>query len=240
MSKLLKLPSDKLARLAELQRLQASRRTTGDQTAPLFAEIRELVLRKCAPDQREQIRGIFETQPFGELERIVTQRLLDVVKRLAREELKNENWLHLVARLTGRSFEQIRVTILEFLDTDIFSLSPESSVSFLDPLIESWSIDLGTFGMEIVLNRRLAPDNTKRYEFVEREGGRRPEKEPGLMEFLRDRMLSHDATVEELTFLKNLRFSGRQPTALYYYRELQNLRDPLHFRPATSLKSRGS
>jgi hypothetical protein len=29
--------------------------------------------------------------------------------------------------------------------------------------------------------------------------------------------------------LKSLKFRGRRPTALYYYRELQNLRDPLHF-----------
>jgi arginine decarboxylase len=69
---------------------------------------------------------------------------------------------------------------------------------------------------------------------------RRPEDEPGLKEFLRDRMLSHDATVEELAFLKNLRFTGRRPTALYYYRELQNLRDPLHFRPTTGLKAPAS
>jgi hypothetical protein len=27
-----------------------------------------------------------------------------------------------------------------------------------------------------------------------------------------------------------LRLKGRRPTPLYYYRELQNLRDPLHFR----------
>ena len=27
-----------------------------------------------------------------------------------------------------------------------------------------------------------------------------------------------------------LRFKGRLPTALYYYREPQNMRDPLHFR----------
>jgi hypothetical protein len=27
-----------------------------------------------------------------------------------------------------------------------------------------------------------------------------------------------------------LRFKGKIPTPLYYYRELQNLRDPLHFR----------
>jgi transcriptional regulator with XRE-family HTH domain len=229
MSKLLKLPSDKLARLAEVQRMAGWKRRSGEPLAPLLKEIRELVLRKCAPDQEGQIRTIFEKQPFGELERLVTQRLLDVVKKIAREELENENWLHLVARLTNREVEQIRVMILEFLDTDIFSLSPESGASFLDPLIESWSIDLATFGMDIVLNRRLAPEHTKHYEFVEKESERSRE-EPGLKEFLRNRSLSHDAREDELEFLKKLRFKGKRPTALYYYRELQSLRDPLHFR----------
>lgn len=230
MSKILKLPGDKLARLAEVQRMSQLRPGTGEPPAPLLKEIRELVLRKCASDHERQIRAIFEKQPFGELERLVAQRLLDVAKRLAREELENENWLHLVARLTNRSYEQIRVTILEFLDTDVFSLSSESGIFFLDPLIESWSIDLATFGMEIVLNRRLAPEPTKRFEFVEREPELHPAEEPGLREFLRSPSLSHGATAEELEFLKKLRFKGRRPTALYYYRELQNLRDPLHFR----------
>ena len=53
--------------------------------------------------------------------------------------------------------------------------------------------------------------------------------EPGLEKFLADRSLSGTATSDELDFLKELRFQGRRPTALYYYRELQNLRDPLHF-----------
>jgi len=232
MSELLKLPADKLARLAQLQRTTQWNRRAGEPPAPLLKEIRELVLLKCASHQEKQIRTIFGRQPFGELERLVTQRLLDVVKRTAREELDNENWLHLVARLTGRSYEQIRVMILEFLDTDVFSLSPESCVSFLDPLVESWSIDLATFGMEIVLNRRLAPEHTKRYEFVEKEDERHPEETAGFKEFLRDPSLSHGATAEELEFLRKLKFKGRQPTALYYYRELQNLRDPLHFRSA--------
>lgn len=231
MSKLLKLPSDQLARLADVQRMAEWKRTSGEPPAPLLKkEIRELVLRKCAADQEKQVRAIFEKQPFGELERLVTQRLLDVVKEVAREELDNENWLRLVARLTGRSYEQIRVMILEFLDTDVFTLSPENCVSFLDPLIESWSVDLATFGMGIVLNRRLAPEHTKRYEFVEREADERGEEEAGLKEFLRKPSLSRDATEEELEFLKKLRFKGKRPTALYYYRELQNLRDPLHFR----------
>jgi hypothetical protein len=58
--------------------------------------------------------------PFGELERLVTQKLLDVSKQVAREELKSEKWLHSVARLSGRSYKQMRVMILEFLDTDVF------------------------------------------------------------------------------------------------------------------------
>src|SRR5256885_11558440 len=46
---------------------------------------------------------IFEKQPFGELERLVTQKLLDVVKRVAKDEFESETWLHSVARLSGRS-----------------------------------------------------------------------------------------------------------------------------------------
>jgi hypothetical protein len=75
----------------------------------------------------------------------------------------------LVAQLTGRSHEQMRVTLLEFVDTDVFNLSPENCISFLDPLIESWDVDLGTFDMEIVLNRRIASGNPKRFEFVEKD-----------------------------------------------------------------------
>ena len=189
-----------------------------------------MVLRKCNPDKEKQIRAIFEKQPFGELERLVTQKLLDVVKRVAKEELQSENWLRLVARLSNRSYEEMRVAVLEFLDTDVFEVSIESCVSFLDPLIESWDIDLATFGMDIVLNHRVAPGQRKRIEFVEKEPEAAFDEEPGFKEFLHDASLSGDATEEEIEFLKRLRFKERRPAPLYYYRELQNLRDPLHFR----------
>ena len=229
MEKFLKLPSGKLSKLADIQRKEELKRNLEDPPTPLFKEVRELILRKCARDKEKQIRAIFEKQPFGELERLVTQKLLDVVKRVAKEELQSENWLHLVARLSGRSYEQMRVIILDFLDTDVFNVSVENCVAFLDPLIESWDIDLTTFGMEIVLNRRLAPGHPKKFEFVEREPDQ-PEEEPGLKQFLHDPSLSGDATDEEIDFLKRLRFKGKRPAPLYYYRELQNLRDPLHFR----------
>ena len=227
--KLLKLPSGKLAKLADHQRKEVLKRRLSEPPKPLFREVRELILRKCVPGKEKQIRVIFEKQPFGELERLVTQKLLDVVKRIAKDELQNETWLRSVARLTGKSYEAMRVSILEFLDTDVFNVSVENCVSFLDPLIESWDIDLATFGMEIVLNRRLIPAYAKRFEFVESESPK-SEEEQGLREFLRQQSVSGNATEEEIEFLKRLRFNGKHPTPLYYYRELQNLRDPLHFR----------
>jgi hypothetical protein len=132
----------------------------------------------------------------------------------------------------------MRVSILEFLDAEIFSVSNENCVSFMDPLVESWDIDLATFSMEIVLNRRLIPGYAKTFEFVERERAG-AEEEPGLADFLRQ-SVNGGATEEEIQFLRRLRFKGKHPTPLYYYRELQNLRDPLHFRerPDTSPRKR--
>jgi len=175
------------------------KRNLNETPKPLFKEVRELILRKCAPAKEKQIRVIFEKQPFGELERLVTQKLLDVVKRVAKDELESETWLHSVARLSGRSYEALRVSILEFMDADAFNVSVENCESFLDPLIESWDIDLATFGMEIVLNRRLIPDYAKKFEFVEREAAQ-TEEEPGLKEFLRHQSVSGDATEEEIEF----------------------------------------
>jgi transcriptional regulator with XRE-family HTH domain len=236
MAKFLKLPNGELAKLAELQRREELKRKLADPPTPLFKEVRELVLHKCKPEKQKQIRAIFEKQPFGELERLVTQKLLDVVKRVAKEELASESWLRLVARLSSRSYEEMRVAILEFLDTDVFHVSIENCVSFLDPLIESWDIDLPSFGMEIVLNRRVAPGQPKKFEFVEKDPETALLEEPGLKEFLHDVSLSGDATEEEIEFLKKLRFKGKRPAPLYYYRELQNLRDPLHFRGPNSGK----
>jgi len=231
--KFLKLPAAKLAELAAHDRAEELRKRLPDAPVPLYKEVRELVLRKCAPSKEREIRSIFEKQPFGELERLVTQKLLDVVKKIAKQELENESWLKLIAQLNGRSYEETRVSILEFLDADVFNISAENCMSFLDPLIDSWDIDLTNFGIEIVLNRRLAPGYLKKLEFVEKEPDLPLEEDSGLKEFFRNSSMSGDATGEEIEFLKGLRFNGARPTALYYYRELQNLRDPLNFREAS-------
>jgi transcriptional regulator with XRE-family HTH domain len=225
----LKLSNGELAKLALAQRMDALNRNYEEPRGALLKETRKLILGKCVAARQKDVRSIFERQPFGELEQLVTQKLLDVVSQVAREELDNQAWVHEIARLGGKSHEQMRVSILEFLDTDIFNISNEDCISFLDPLIARWDIDLSTFDMEITLNERLAPGEPRKFGFVEREYDRRSEDEPGLTDFLQDAVLCNDLSKEELEFLRRLRFKNRRPNRLFYYRALQNLRDPLHF-----------
>ena len=60
----------------------------------------------------------------------------------------------------------------------------------------------------------------------------------GLQEFLQEAELSAGITEDETAFLKSLSPDGKRPSLLYYYRELQNLRDPLNFLPSSIEKRR--
>ncbi|HSN04164.1 MAG TPA: hypothetical protein VLS44_04230, partial [Nitrospira sp.] len=97
---------------------------------------------------------------------------------------------------------------------------------------------LATFCIEIVLNRRVSPGHHKTFEFIERGPEVPSEEEAGLKEFLEDSSLSGDATQEEIAFLRSLTFQNKRPTPLYYYREIQSLRDPLHFRVSPGKRGR--
>ncbi len=230
MEAFLQLDQGELERLAEIERTEEIKRKLGSTPEPLFQEFRDLVLRKCVADKRDEVRAILERQPFGTLERLVTQRLLDVVQSVARQELDSEDWIRLAARVGGRTREEMRVIVLEILDPAVFQVSNENCVVFLDPLVKSWTIDLDTFRLDVMLNRRLVANPQRTFVFAEIEPGEGSGEESGLAEFLKDEDLSGDVTEEEIRLLRRQRFGGRRPTGLYYYRALQNLRDPLHFR----------
>jgi hypothetical protein len=230
MEEFLRLPRGELSRLADVQRKEELKKKAGDPALPLFPEFRALMLRKCRSGNGVRIRAILEKEPFGELERLVAQKLLDVAKGVAKEHAGNQQWVGLAARLGKRTREQTRATLHRLLDTDVFSASVETCLPFLESLIDSWNIDLETFAIEIMLDRGMSPGGRKRFEFVEREADRSTMLEPGLKEFLGDKSLSGDANEEEIDFLRRLNLKGRRPAPIYYYRELQNLRDPVHFR----------
>lgn len=227
----LRLPKGELSNLADLQRKEELKKKVADPPRPLFKECRDLVLRKTNLQQRIELQRIFEKQPFGELERLITQRLLDVAQRVTRRNCATRSgsaaWLKSAATATSRC-----ESIFSNFKTRMYSTSL-LRISFLDPIIESWGIDLKTFALEIVLNSRLVPSRIQRFEFVEKKTDEANPIEPGLKLFLEDGSLSVGITEEEIDFLISLKLKGRRPSPIYYYRELQNSRDPLHFPSAS-------
>ncbi len=75
MERFLKLSAGKLSELAAHQRHEQLRRSFGQAPVPLLKGVRDLILRKCAPEKEKGVRALFEGQPFGELERLVTKAL---------------------------------------------------------------------------------------------------------------------------------------------------------------------
>jgi hypothetical protein len=230
MEAFLRLEPGALGRLAAIERREELKHKLGQTPEPLFQGFRDRILGKCVARKRDEVRMVFEQHPFGTLERLITQTLLDVVQRIARQELDSDNWVRLAARVGNRTHEEMRVMVLEFLDADIFHVSSENCVAFMDPLVESWDIDLHSLRIDVTLNRRLVVDAQRRFEFVETEPVDGSDEPSGLTEFLEDTRLSGDITEEETRLLRLCRLGGRRPTKLYYHRALQNLRDPLHFR----------
>ena len=92
----LKIPAGELSKLADIQRAEDLRKRVAERPRPLFKKCRELILNKCDSARQNEVRLIFEKEPFGELERMVTQKLLDVAQGVAREELQREEWLRLM------------------------------------------------------------------------------------------------------------------------------------------------
>ena len=229
MDAFLEFPRGHLAAIAQAQRLEELKRKLAEFPAPLLREVRELLIRKCKPEVRVLVRDIFERQAFGELERLVSQALLAAAKGAARDGLKIEKWMRRSEKLRSQSQAQFRAQVHEFLDTDVVNISAEQSSVFLDPLIESWNIDLKTFKVEVWLDKRWTSARTVCFQFMETSALPGTDEEPGFKEFLRNPEMSRDISQEELTYLKSLQFHRLRPSALYYYRELQSLRDPLHF-----------
>lgn len=225
----LQLPSGQLAALAEIQRRERLTKSLGGLPTPLFADLRAWLLGKCHPKRQRHIRTVFEAQSFGEIERFVTQTLLSVGQRVCRQARSNAAWLQDMAHVSRTPIRRVRAAVQALLDATILTLPKGNGVSVLDALIDSWDIDIHTFSISIVLNRRVATDRHKTFILSEQRDTPSPDEEAGLEEFLKNPTLSRGITEEETAFLRRLHFVTRRPTPLYYYRELQSLRDPLHF-----------
>jgi len=224
MSGLLRIPREELARLAALQHHDAVDRTWKATPEPRFGPMRELILAKCRTARLGTMRAIFEKDAFGALEQLITRTLIETIRDEARAHARDESWLRSLASKAVQSYRTMRVELIDLLDSDPFG-SIGDFTPFIDPLIQSWVFDLDHFTLTV----GLTSGATRRFEFRE-ERREKISDNAGLRAFLRDTKLSAGITPEELSIIRSIRLP-RRATAIFYYRILQNLRDPLNFKP---------
>jgi len=224
MSGLLGLPREELARLAALQHRDAIDRTWRGSADARFGPMRELLIGKCNRRNQKQMRALFEKDPFGEIERLITRTLVEVVRDEARAHARDEAWLRSIAESSEQSYRKMRVRLIDLLDND-----PEASIGdftlFIEPLVRLWTFDSDAFMLQV----RLASGAARTFVFGENVQQKTTTTDPaGLRAFLRDARLSSGVTPEEMQVLRNA--SVPSANAVFYYRILQNLRDPMNFR----------
>jgi transcriptional regulator with XRE-family HTH domain len=167
----------------------------------------------------ERMRRLGDVAPlFAALRVLLLHKCAPAQREAVRAIIERQSFGEL-ERLVAQTLLQVAR-----LGRDVLHVTPKQR-SRLDRAIAGWEWDPATFALTI----RTTTGEQKRFEYGERDESN-GDQEKGLVEFLRDPLLSGTASPQELTFLKSLRFKDRRPSALYYYRELQNLRDPLHFR----------
>lgn len=223
--RLLHIPREELAHLAALQHHEVLDRTWRTEAKPLFESMRELILSKCRPSRQALLRTTFEKDSFGDIERLITRTLITVIREDAATHARDDAWLQNVAAKSGRSYRTMRVKLIDLLDSD-----PSASIGdfawFIDALVRSWDFDDQRFALTV----QLTSGSTRTFSFQETAKDSRATEEPGFKAFLRDTALTSGITEDEIEFLRRIRFAENEhPTALFYYRTLQNLRDPLNF-----------
>jgi len=169
--------------------------------------------------KEERMRRLGEVAPlFPALRALLLRKCARAEREAVRSVFERQSFGEL-ERLVAQTLLQVAG-----VGGDVLHITPKQR-SRLESVIATWEWEPVTFALTI----RTTAGEQKRFEYSER-GEPTADQEKGLVEFLRDAQLSGSATPAELAFLKSLRFKDRRPSALYYYRELQNLRDPLHFR----------
>lgn len=226
MSGLLGLPREELARLAALQHHDRLDRSWLPAPEARFGPMRELMLAKCRPGQTA-MRAVFEKEAFGPLERLITRTVVETIRDEARLRARDEPWLRSIASDAGVSYRTMRVQLIDLLENDAAATLGDFT-PFVDPIVASWTFDIDRFTLAV----RLTTGVTRRFEFAARQGHEKAAADPaGLRAFLRDSRLSGGITPEETAVLRSIGLPEPQrATALFYYRLLQNLRDPMHFK----------
>ena len=121
-------------------------------------EVRRLTLELCHQGTVRALTRRVARRDGAELECLIVQRLLGVAQGFVIRQLEDEAGLSVAAAREGRSYLELRMRLLDFLDATPDSVTARDYEDFVRPRIASWELDLETRAMRIVLrSREVAP-----------------------------------------------------------------------------------
>lgn len=146
MTRFLRLARNQLANCATAERASTA---TGELRGPR-APVARLLLALCEPatalelERRRERHGNAELADF-------TQRLLDIAQGAVRRVLDDPVGLRITAAQQRKTYEALRLKVLEFLDVTPASLTVGDLAEFIQPRIALWDVDFQTGVLRVVL-----------------------------------------------------------------------------------------
>ena len=125
------------------------------------AEVRKLLLELCEPATAKQLERRRTRSGWGELSSLL-ERVVGVTQGAVRRTLDDQIGLRLSASHSGRSYEDMRLRVLEFLDATPDTVTLDHLAEFVQPRIARWDVDLPTGVLRVVLRAQEPRERTRR------------------------------------------------------------------------------
>jgi hypothetical protein len=162
----------RLGRNDLINRARAERAGSAAESAVPQAEVRKLLLEMCEPATAKQLeRRRARAGGAAELSSLL-ERVVGVTQGAVRRTLDDQIGLRLSASHSGRSYEDMRLRVLEFLDATPDTVTLDHLAEFVQPRIARWDVDLPTGVLRVVL-RAQEPRERVRRAPAGRSGARR-------------------------------------------------------------------
>ena len=157
MTTFLKLSRNDLALCAT-----AEREASAPKRAPLpKANVRRMLLELCEERTAEELESRRAENGGAEMADY-TQRLLDIIQGAVRRMLDDQIGLRLSAQGSGRSYEAMRLRVLEFLDATPDTLTTDDLQKFFEPRLTMWDVDLDSGVLRVVLRSQEPRERQQR------------------------------------------------------------------------------
>ena len=151
----------RLGRNDLINKARAERAGSATEGVVPSAEVRKLLLELCEPATAKQLERRRSRSGWAELSSLL-ERVVGVTQGAVRRTLDDQIGLRLNASHSGRSYEDMRLRVLEFLDATPDTVTLDHLAEFVQPRIARWDVDLPTGVLRVVMRAQEPRERTRR------------------------------------------------------------------------------